>query len=95
MGRSKAPKAPAYQPSEIKYGDTVIGKTYVDPQTGAIVTQYIPNTAEAERQKLIQQKINEITQTIGTTAPEMAKQFNSSEQAFINDATRQFSDKYV
>jgi len=94
MGRSKAPKAPAYQPSEIKYGDTVIGKTYVDPTTGAIVTQYIPDPAEAQRQSLIQQKINEIAQSLGTTSPELNEQFNQTQNAFIDDAKRQFSDQY-
>ncbi|MFH0702147.1 MAG: hypothetical protein V2B14_01230 [bacterium] len=94
MGRGKAPKPPEFSPSEIRYGDTVIGKTFVDPATKSVVNQYFPDPAEEERKRLAQQRINNITSTLGYTAPELAAQFNDAENAFVNDAEKKFSEQY-
>lgn len=94
MGRNKTVSAPKFSSSEIRYGDTVIGKTYQDPATGAVVTQYIPDETEVQRKKLLQDQINTLSSSIGTTASELATQFNSTENAFISDATQKFLDQY-
>jgi hypothetical protein len=94
MGRSKEPQAPAFSSSEIRYGNKVVGKTYQDPYTGSIISKYYPDPAEEERRALIQQKINQIAPTLGVTAPELAAQYNQTEQAYVDDATSKFLDQY-
>lgn len=95
MGRgNNAPAPPSYSTSEIRYGNQVVGKTYVDPKTGSIVNQYFPDPAEVQRQKIAQQKINDITLTLGQTAPELATQYNNTENSFIQNATNQFMNQY-
>ena len=97
MGRGQvsAPQAaPAFQPSEVRNGDTVVSKTYQDASTGAIVTQYLPDTAEEARKQLVQQQINNVISTLGTTAPEMSQQFDQTKQAFISSATQSFQNQY-
>jgi len=94
MGRGQeAPPPPVFKPSEVKYGDTVVSKTYLDP-SGSIVTQYIPDPAEEARKQQAQLKLNEVMSTIGKTAPEMSAQFDQAAQAFTNTAQKQFKDTY-
>ncbi|MEI8390847.1 MAG: hypothetical protein WCG23_13300 [bacterium] len=92
-GQESAPPAPTYQPSVVKYGDTVVSKTYLDP-SGSIVTQYVPDPAEEASKQLAQTKINDVMSTIGKTASELSSQFDSTKQAFINSASKSFQDQY-
>ncbi|OGI18954.1 MAG: hypothetical protein A2287_07155 [Candidatus Melainabacteria bacterium RIFOXYA12_FULL_32_12] len=93
MGRGKAPEPPQFSPSEIRYGNNVVGRTYQDP-TGAIISQYFPDPLEAERRTLLQQKLNSIAPSLGLTAPELAQQYNQTEAAYVDDAKTKFLDQY-
>jgi len=93
-GQETAPAAPTYQPSVVQYGDTVVSKTYQDPTSGAIVTQYIPDPAEEASKQQAQLKINEVMSTLGTTGSELSNQFDQTKQAFINSASQSFKDQY-
>ena len=93
-GQSKAPSAPAFKPGEIRYGNKVVGKTYLDPKTGAIVNQYYPDSVEEKRKKLVQQKINALASTLGQTAPELASLYNQTEGSFVEDAKNKFLEQY-
>lgn len=97
MGRgqeSAPPPAPAFQPSEVRNGDTIVSKTYQDPSTGAIVTQYLPDPAEQASKQQAQLKLNDVMSTLGKTAPELSAQFDQTKQAFINNATQSFQEQY-
>jgi hypothetical protein len=95
MGRGRpVDPPPVYQPAEIRYGNQVVGKTFVDPGTGTIVNQYLPDPAEEARKREAQQRINEIVASLGKTAPELATQYNQTEQAFVDDATKKFNQQY-
>ena len=100
MGRgSEAPPpapipAPTFQPSEVRYGDTVVSKTYKDSNSGAIVTEYVPDPAEEQRKQEAQLKLNQAMSSLGQTAPELATRFDESEQAFVTDATQKFQEQY-
>ena len=97
MGRGQdtaAPAAPTFSPSEVKNGDTVVSKTYLDPSSGSIVTQYIPDPVQAASQAAAQQQISQVMSTLGTTAPEMAQQFDQTAKAFTDAATQQFNQTY-
>lgn len=98
MGRggqaAAPPPAPKFQPSEVKYGDTTVSKTYQDPVSGSIVTEYIPDPAEEQRKQEAQLKLNEIMSGLGTTAPELAVRFDETEQAYVADASRKFQEQY-
>jgi len=96
MGRGKeaAPPAPTFKPSEVRNGNTVVSKTFQDPNSGAIVTQYLPDPAEEQRKQQAQLKLNEVMSTLGKTAPELSAQFDQSKQAFINSASKSFQDQY-
>lgn len=93
-GSESAPPAPSYSPSEVRYGDTVVSRTYLDPNTGTIVNQYLADPAEQAAKQQAQLKINEIVSTLGKTAPEMADQFNQSAKAFSDSAQEQFQEAY-
>ena len=94
MGRGQeAPQPPSFSPSEVKYGDTTVSKTYLNP-SGAIVTEYVPDPAELASKQQAQAQINQIIPTLGKTAPELSAQFDQTKQAFINDATQSFQDTY-
>lgn len=100
MGRGSStpapePVAPTYTTSEIKYGDKVIGKTYQDPITGNIVTEYYPDSEEEERKALLQEKINSITSTIGKTDDSLAQEYSTTAKAFAGDAQKQFLEEYT
>lgn len=94
MGRGKAPEPPAFQPSETRYGDTTVSKTYVDPTTGGIVTEYIPDPVEEQQKALTQQKINQIVSNLGKTAPELIAEYQKTEKAFTNNAKQNFLQEY-
>lgn len=97
MGRGKeasAPPAPAFRPGEIRYGNQIVGKTFIDPKTKAIVSQYFPDPAEEERKKLTQERINQIMPTLGITAPELLAQYNQTETAFVDDSKKKFMEQY-
>lgn len=98
MGRgSKAappPPPPSFSPSQIKYGDKVIGETYQDPKTGAIVTNYYPDPEEEARKALLQEKINSISSSLGQTAPELIANYDNTAKTFVNDATSKFMQEY-
>lgn len=94
MGRGQeAPPPPVFKPSEVRYGDTVVSKTYLNP-AGSIVTEYVPDPAEEARKQQAQLKLNEVMSTIGKTAPEMSAQFDQTKQAFINSASKSFQEQY-
>jgi len=94
MGRKQAPAPPAFTPTETRYGDTVIAKTSIDPVTGNFVNQYIPDPAEVQQKALAQQKINDIMSTIGQTPAEMAAQYDSTANSFVNSADNTFMQQY-
>jgi hypothetical protein len=93
-GQESAPPAPTFAPSEVKYGDTVVSKTYQDPSSGSIVTQYIPDPAEEARKQQTQLKLNDVISTLGKTAPELSAQFDQTKNAFINSASKSFQEQY-
>lgn len=93
MGRGK-PQPPKFTPSEIKYGDQTVGKTYQDPTTGNIVNQYIPDPEEVKRKQEISRQINQLLQTVGITPPELLQEYKTTESTFINDATSRFNEQY-
>jgi len=92
-GQETVPPAPSYQPSVVKYGDTVVSQTYQEP-SGAIVTQYIPNPTEEAAKQQAQAKINNVISTLGKTAPELSAQFDQTKEAFVNNATKSFQQQY-
>jgi len=95
MGRGEeSPQPPAFSSSEVKYGDTVISKTYLDPSTGSVVTQYLADPAEQQRKQEAEQKINQVISSLGTTAPDLSTQFNQTKEAFINSATQSFDETF-
>lgn len=95
MGRGKeAPAPPVFASSEVKYGDTVVSKTFLDPNTGNIVTQYLTDPAEEQRKQQAQLKLNDVISTLGKTAPELSAQFDQTKQAFIDNATKNFQETY-
>ena len=95
MGRGQeAPPPPVFKPSEVRYGNTVVSKTYLDPASGSIINEYIPDPAEEQRKQQAQLKLNDVMSTLGKTAPEMVAQFDQTEQAFVQDAQQKFQDTY-
>lgn len=94
MGRKKAPAPPAFTPTETRYGDTVIAKTSIDPVTGNFVNQYIPDPVEVKQKDMAQEKINNITATLGQTPAEMAAQYQGTADSFVNDAQKTFMQQY-
>jgi len=97
MGRGQdvqAPTTPTFQPSQVMNGDTVVSKTYQDPATGAIITQYLPDPAEQARNQQVQQQLNQVVSTLGQTGSEMSTQFDQTKQAFINSASKSFQEQY-
>lgn len=93
-GQETPPPAPIFKPSEVRYGDTVVSKTYLDPATGSIVNQYVPDPAEEVRKQQAQLKLNDVMSTLGKTAPEMSAQFDQTKQSFINSASKSFQEQY-
>jgi len=95
MGRGEeASQPPSYSSSEVRYGDTVISKTFLDPSTGSVVTQYLSDPAEQFRKQETEQKLNQVISSLGTTAPELNTQFNQTKEAFINSATQSFDETF-
>lgn len=91
--KNSAPKVPAFQPSEIRYGDNVVGKTFKDAN-GSIVTQFLPSPEESAREKMVQTRINEILPTLGQTAPELRAMYDEMGNTFINQQTEAFNREY-
>lgn len=94
MARKKAPQPPAFTPAETRYGDNLVAKTYMDQKSGNFVNQYFPDPAEAQRKSMIQQKINDVTSTLGQTPSEMAYQYQQTENSFVEDAKKTFTSQY-
>jgi hypothetical protein len=91
--KSAAPAPPSFQPSAVMYGDQLVGKTYQDPKLG-IVSQYMPTAEEQARQRMSQERINQLLPTLGQTAPEIAAQFDQSVNDYADDATAQFMRQF-
>jgi len=94
-GSQSAPSAPSYKSSVVKDGTNTVSTTYQDPTTGSIVTQYIPDAAQAAGQSEAEQGINQIIPTLGQTSPEMAKEYDQAAQAYSDAAMQQFNNSYV
>lgn len=93
MGKkSKQPAPPRFQESEIKYGNQVIGRTYQD--NGKVVQQYFASPEEIERQKIANQKINQILPTLGQSDAELSSQYQQMQQAYTDNALQQFNNMY-
>lgn len=95
MGRSKTPSAPTYKTTELKYGDTASGKMYYDKASNSYVNQYYADPAEQVRKMLVQDGINDLILDFGKTAPEISKQYDDIEKAYVDDATKKFMDSYT
>jgi len=95
MGRgNEAPAPPTFNSSEVRFGDTVVSKTFLDPATGSVVNQYVADPAETLRKQQAELKLNSVMSTLGKTAPELSAQFDQTKQAFINNATQSFQETY-
>lgn len=91
--KPKAPPAPSFTPSTIKYGDQVVGKTYKDKNLG-VVTQYMPDPAEVERKAIANQRINQILPTLGQTAPEIGQRYDQMMNDYVGQQTDLFNKEY-
>lgn len=90
--KSSAPAAPSFTPSEIRYGDQVVGRTYMD--NGQIVNQYFADPAEQERKKVANERINQILPTLGQTAPEIGQRYDQMRDDYIGQQTDLFNKEY-
>ncbi len=91
-GRNRAPAAPEFQPSVIKYGDDVVGRT--SKENGQITTQYLPSAAEQERKKFTNERINQILPQLGKNPQELTDAWNQQQDAYVDSAVSQFDRSY-
>lgn len=91
--KSSEPQAPSFTPSEIRYGDQVMGRTYMDP-SGQIVSQYFADPAEIERKRVANERINQILPTLGQTAPEIGQRYDQMRDDYIGQQTDLFNTEY-